>query len=371
MQLKRRLTLHAFLITLIATIPLTTLATQPGNDAFYRTWQRTERPVMDRSASRTWMWGPEAITGAITEPYLEAPGGYREVQYFDKTRMEINNPLSDPDSRWFVTNGLLAKELITGRVQVGHLSHVETEPSRSQVAGDQHPDSPTYAALSNLLNETALEPGEVIIGQLTVDGSDYSVDAQPHLADYEVKASYYVSETEHTVAEPFWEFMNSSGPVHEHGINTHGRLFDDPFFATGFPITEAYWVHVPVGGEWKDVLLQCFERRCLTYTPSNSSGWQIEAGNIGRHYHQFRYGRSAEVVDCIELNFATTADLVQLTNVGESRAQTIMEHRPYESVEDLERVPGIGPVTVERIIEQGLACVVYEVETGNDFHQFR
>jgi hypothetical protein len=64
--------------------------------------------VSDQVANRTWMWGPSATTGAITEQYAEAPGGYREVQYFDKTRMEINNPLADPESRWFVTNGLLA-----------------------------------------------------------------------------------------------------------------------------------------------------------------------------------------------------------------------------------------------------------------------
>jgi hypothetical protein len=35
--------------------------------------------------------------------------------------------------------------------------------------------------------------------------------------------------------------------------------------------------------------LQCFERRCLTYTPDNPEGWQVEFGNIGRHYYQWRY----------------------------------------------------------------------------------
>jgi hypothetical protein len=367
----RRIRRQITIVFLVLSLPFTTIAAQPGNDSFYRTWERTERPVMDRSVSRTWMWGPQAITGPITEPYMEAPGQYREVQYFDKTRMEINNPNEDPESRWFVTNGLLAKELITGRVQVGHLSHIDVEPSGSQIAGDPHPHSPTYRALGELLNEPAASVESLITERLErVDGDFERID-DPALAEYEVEAAYYVPETKHTVAEPFWTFMNSVGPVFENGVTLEGRLFEDPFFATGFPITEAYWVHVPVGGEWQDVLIQCFERRCLTYTPGNSSGWQVEAGNIGRHYHQFRYGRSAEVVDCVELNLATVFDLVRLVNVGESRAQAIMEHRPYEEVEDLERVPGIGPATVGQIVDQGLACVVYDINTGNDFHQSR
>ena len=38
------------------------------------------------------------------------------------------------------------------------------------------------------------------------------------------------------------------------------------------------------------MLVQAFERRVLTYTPSNSDGWKVEAGNVGRHYYEWRYG---------------------------------------------------------------------------------
>jgi hypothetical protein len=27
----------------------------------------------------------------------------------------------------------------------------------------------------------------------------------------------------------------------------------------------------------------------LTYTPGNSVGWQVEAGNVGQHYYRWRY----------------------------------------------------------------------------------
>jgi competence protein ComEC len=36
-------------------------------------------------------------------------------------------------------------------------------------------------------------------------------------------------------------------------------------------------------------MVQLFERRVLTYTPSNPAGFQVEMGNIGAHYFQFRY----------------------------------------------------------------------------------
>ncbi len=61
-------------------------------------------------------------------------------------------------------------------------------------------------------------------------------------------------------------------------------------YATGFPITEAYWTYAKVDGAIRDVLFQCFQRRCLTYTPSNDPGWQVEAGNVGQHYYRWRYG---------------------------------------------------------------------------------
>ncbi|MGA7672435.1 MAG: peptidase S8, partial [Nitrolancea sp.] len=81
-----------------------------------------------------------------------------------------------------------------------------------------------------------------------------------------------------------------TGTVWNGSANVKGQLFDPTFFATGYPITEAYWAKVKVAGTVKDVLVQCFERRCLTYTPSNPTGWQVEMGNIGRHYYLWRYG---------------------------------------------------------------------------------
>ncbi|MEZ4569699.1 MAG: hypothetical protein R2849_05100 [Thermomicrobiales bacterium] len=67
-------------------------------------------------------------------------------------------------------------------------------------------------------------------------------------------------------------------------------MFESPLFATGRPVAEAYWAEVLIAGAPTDVLMQCFERRCLTYNPSNPDGWQVEAGNVGLHYYDWRYG---------------------------------------------------------------------------------
>ena len=67
-------------------------AAPPGTPAFQRTWERTDRPVAEQRVVRTWIWGPEALTGVLTEDYATSPGGTRQVQYFDKSRMEITNP---------------------------------------------------------------------------------------------------------------------------------------------------------------------------------------------------------------------------------------------------------------------------------------
>src|SRR5690606_27562213 len=99
-----------------------------------------------------------------------------------------------------------------------------------------------------------------------------------------------VREKNHRVASVFWEFMLSEGLVYEGDEKTNAKLFVNPFYATGFPVTEAYWTTVEVGGTPQEVLVQAFERRVLTFTPANSPEWQVEAGNVGRHYYEWRYG---------------------------------------------------------------------------------
>ena len=60
---------------------------------------------------------------------------------------------------------------------------------------------------------------------------------------------------------------------------------------------------------------------------------------------------------CIDLNIASSAELQEITGIGEAYAQAIIEQRPFESVEELLDIKGIGQGTLDAIQEQGLACI--------------
>lgn len=66
------------------------------------------------------------------------------------------------------------------------------------------------------------------------------------------------------------------------------------------------------------------------------------------------------VVRLIDLNSAPPAELELLPRIGPALAARIVEDRqargPYRSLEDLDRVRGIGPLTIEKL--RGLAEAV-------------
>ncbi len=296
----------ALMLIMAAQVP--TVAAPSRFDSFDHTWERADQPVAERQTSRSWMWGSHPFTPPIQEPYIESPDGRRTVQYFDKSRMELTNPEVGNGSPWYVTNGLLVTELITGRVQLGRRAFEQRHPAQVNIAGDaDDPTGPTYASLEKLLDTPPKSTGGVLIER--VDRNGQTVD-DGRLGVYNITASQIDPETNHAIADPFWAFMTMAGPVSVDGRTEVAPLVENVYYATGRPITEAYWASVQVAGEVQDVLLQCFERRCLTYTPGNDPAWQVEAGNVGRHYHAWRYG-----------NGPTTGQLtVHYINVGEADA---------------------------------------------------
>ncbi len=267
---------------------LRAVAVAPANEHFQRSWARTDQPVASGQVSRTWMWGPDAFTGDVQESYSESPGGQRSVQYFDKARMEITQPTSgDPDSIWYVTNGLLVVELISGKMQLGDNTFNQRQPAIVNVAGDADDSTgPTYASFGALLGAQPEAVGSTLTKRISRSGQ---VTDDPTLANQSQSIATVDDVTNHAIAEPFWNFMNSSGVVWDGSAYVSAPLFENAYFATGRPITEGYWASVKIAGTYQDVLMQCFERRCLTYNPANAPEWRVEAGNVGRHYYAWRY----------------------------------------------------------------------------------
>jgi hypothetical protein len=264
-------------------------APQIGAAAFARVWDRQDRAVAEQVTDRSWTWGPAPVSEVLRENYVEAPEGRRAVQYFDKSRMEINDPTADPNATWYVTNGLLPIELMTGRMQVGNNQFEFHGPARLSAIGD--PDNfPTYAdVLPFYQSPGAVNPGDLgkpatgfINTNLTITGfNDYAQDPATILVR---------GENNHGVAQAFVDFMNQEGLVSENGRYVRGQVYN-PLFVFGLPVTGAYWVKTKVGGKELPILFQVFERRVLTYNPANPPKWRVEMGNVGQHYSQWRYGR--------------------------------------------------------------------------------
>jgi hypothetical protein len=255
--------------------------------AFERVWARGDRPLAEQRVSRSWAWGPRGLM-ARAEGYLQANGGLRQVQYFDKARMEVNDPRADRNSQWFVTTGLLVVELITGKTQIGSTEFVQHSPADIPIAGDPDDTSgPSYASFGGV---TGQFPGDRT-GQLPAETLDRAgrVGAYAGPARPETQLVHFVAESGHNIPSVFWGYLNSSGLVYEDGGYRQGRMLDW-VFTLGYPISEAYWTRIRVGGVERDVLVQPFERRVLTYSPDNPAGWQVEMGNVGRHYYRWRYG---------------------------------------------------------------------------------
>ena len=251
-------------------------ATGFADSAFRTQWQAGETITPN-------FWGPlKNATGGTQEPYLEAslgfsesgptnPGqGMRLVQYFDKGRMEINAPASGK-----VTNGLLATEIVTGQIQVGNSKFQAKAPPTIPLAGDPDNAGPTYADLSGkaamLLVPTTAKIGTFITTMVAADGtiSDGGGFAGISLSP---KIAVFDDATKHNVLEQFATYRTKVS-----------------LGAIGYARSEPFRVTVKVAGKQQSVIAQVFERRVLTYTSGNPAAFQVEFGNIGQHYYQWRY----------------------------------------------------------------------------------
>ena len=256
-----------------------------GKGAFRNVWERTDIPVRRGIGGRSWIWGPEPFTPLLREQFVDGQGGRRDVQYFDKSRMEINDPNADQNSPWYVTNGLLVSEMVRGRVQIGYDQFIALGPANIPLAGDPDNDFPTYASLARIYNTpVGYKDGDHVTSVFLREGS-----AQlPQYADSPATEITRLSKG-FGIPRAFWDFMNQRGPIYVNGKIVENQTAFDWLFVMGYPTTDAYWTRVRVGGVDKEVMFQAFERRVLTYVPSNPPAFQVEMGNVGQHYYQWRY----------------------------------------------------------------------------------
>jgi hypothetical protein len=273
-------TLMAMLVTLgllMSIIPHAHAADGFADNSFKAVWDRTDAAVASGKSSNSWLWGPQPNSAGLVEGYAQSPNGRRLVQYWDKARMEINNPNANRGELWYVTNGLLPIELITGQMQIGDAQFEKRTPANIPAVGDPDNTFPTYADLGNVFTRLGAgdRVGNPVTGFFTPDGKISGYDTYRNDPATLVAAV----ENNHGIPAGFLAYMNAqSGSL--------GRLF-----VFGAPVSGAYWVTAKVGGVERPVIVQVFERRVLTYTPSNDPAFRVESGNVGQHYFRWRYGR--------------------------------------------------------------------------------
>ncbi len=251
---------------LLAVVPVQA-ASAFADPSFQMTWQAAESGTPN-------FWGPLSTSrDGQQESYKEAPGGKRLVQYFDKARMELTTPALPS-----VTTGLLTVELKTGAMQTGDGTFEQRQPSIVGLVGDPGSPGPTYADLSQLPEKDARTdtppPFAYSNGKIT------GASNLPSRANTIPRLYYKLNDPSGRYSQfvfyPFWDFIKSLPlPLSQ---------------TTGYAISPLIWVHATVGGKPTEVLVQAFERRILTWNESNPPGKEVEFGNIGQHYYQWRYG---------------------------------------------------------------------------------
>jgi hypothetical protein len=271
-----------FTALLIAVLPVaTSAATAFATTAFQQQWQADESRIPN-------FWGPlSTAKDGMLEPYVGAtsgpicpPGtgvacaqfivnGQRTVQYFDKGRMEQTNP-GVP-----VTSGLLATELVRGKIQTGDTQFEDRTPPNIPMAGDPTNTTPTYLQLAttanSLLSPVPSKPGSFVTtfinaqGQAEDGGGFAGISMTPPIGAYD-------DVTKHNVLGVFADYRNRAG-----------------LLVIGYAISEPFRANVTVGGKQATVLVQVFERRVLTYNNANPDAFKVEMGNIGQHYYKWRY----------------------------------------------------------------------------------
>ncbi len=233
-------------------------------------WQRDTT----RGAS---VWGAGPFYTSY-EPAGGTPAGNHLVQYFDGGRLEVNDPAADRQAAGFITGGRLVAELVASRIRTGREpGDQEARPPTTQpIVGDSGPDSaPAYPAFASLMNAPA--PGDhngaVIDHRLNADGSVTQIGGQAAA----FMLGHYEPGTRHNIAAVFWRF------VQDGGTGPAARWVT----TLGLPLAEPVWVQAQVGGAQRDVLVQLFERRVLTFDPAGTGAVALTL--VGRHYWAWRY----------------------------------------------------------------------------------
>ena len=250
----------------------------PVDPAIDSTWRATDGVNLGGAVQRPWSWGPAPL--AMTVDHVPGVGERRSV-WFDKGRIDINDPTGDRSSIWYATGAPLVTELLAGAIRINEQTWVDRDDALMPIAGDMAQPSPvTYATLGALATlptaaTAGVGPSEQAIGSrvttLLQPSGTLLLDG---VSQATVTVGAYDTVAGHNVAQPFVNWMATLG---EAALPTVGHA-----------LTEPYWIDTVIGGEHRRILVQAFERRVLSFDPAQPLPWQVESANSGVHYRLWR-----------------------------------------------------------------------------------
>lgn len=133
--------------------------------------------------------------------------------------------------------------------------------------------------------------------------------------------------------------IHVSGAVHQPAVYElpPGSIVQDAINIAGGPASDADLDHINLALELQDQQQVYVPRQGETNPPPPVSGGEPGGGGA--------------VGTLININTATAAELERLPRIGPVTAQRIVEYReangPFETIEDIQNVAGIGPATFE------------------------
>ncbi len=248
---------------------------------------------------------------------------------------------------------------IVDKVGYGQAQEFETTPTENPLAGESIgrkwiSENLEYQDTND--NSTDFEIGEATPGLKNQKPAPSSQDTIPP------QVSFNISSLQTTLSfKILWQIDDTVAPA-------------TPETTSGIAVFVLRWKEE--GGNWQEDAYQE-----IAGTPPIYDGEKEFTGEDGKtYYFQIKAKDKAEnksewspeppvstkieqkkESNClpgqININTAPEEELQKITGIGPVLAQRIIEARPFYSLDDLIKVSGIGEKTLQKIKEQGLACV--------------
>lgn len=144
---------------------------------------------------------------------------------------------------------------------------------------------------------------------------------------------------------------NSYGHPHEEVVNlvknSGAKLYGTDVHGTIILSTDGKTYHINT-------------KKSGTVTPGSKSTTDKKADNLPAQQKEPEPAKKPAPQannSCININTASLQELQEIVHIGPARAEELINLRPFNSVDDLKRIKGVGQARLDDIKAQGRACV--------------